>query len=224
MMIKPNVSKMWGFLLALASVAMFVLFFTIKTKVDKVEVKLTPAIQEISVNNITMKLINAHTEASGYRVEVCYDLPDQRDWLLTYPAESQGVTLAVADLKASPVEEGTMYWRYDQSRKITQRCQYLFFALSIPSQSENLSLAVGKLYARESGQSDYCLETSQKMVERNYTVTIDCMKVKGFEGLVYFRFPTELLSMDPVFKNIFRDVKWDFYDGPWSFTFPVNPP
>ncbi len=223
-MIKPNITKIWGFLLALASVAVFVLILTIKSGVGKVEDGLSPATQEISVNNITMRLINAHTDASGYRVEVCYDLPDQRDWLLTYPNDPQGVTLAVADVKASPVEEGTMYWRYDQSRKITQRCQYLFFALSISSQSEKISLEIGKLYAREPGQSDYCLETSQKMVERNYAVTIDCMKVNGFEDLVYVKFPTELLSMDPVFKNIFKDVKWDFYDGPWSFTFPVNPP
>jgi hypothetical protein len=224
MMTKPNVSKMRGFLLALASIAVLILFFTIKTKVGKVEDKLSPATQEISVNNITMRLINAHTEASGYRVELCYDLPDQRDWLLTYPSNPQSIALTVTDVKASPVEEGTLYWRYDQSRKITQRCQYLFFALSIPSQSEKISLRVGRLYAREPGQSDYCLETSQKMVERNYPVTIDCMKVNGFEGLVYVKFPTELLSMDPVFKNIFKDVKWDFYDGPWSFTFPVNPP
>jgi hypothetical protein len=221
---KPNFSKRWGFLLALAGVAVFILILTIKSGVAKVEDGISPAAQEVSVNNITMRLINAHTEASGYRVEICYDLPDQRDWLLTHSNTFSNTTLSFADVKAYPVEEGTMYWKYDENGRITQRCEYLFFAVKTPAQNEKLSLQIGSLYAKEPGQSDYCLEVSQKMVERNYTVTIDCMEINGFEDLVYVKFPVELLTMDPIFKNIFRDVKWDFYDGPWSFTFPVNPP
>jgi hypothetical protein len=45
----------------------------------------------------------------------------------------------------------------------------------------------------------------------------------AFDETVYLQFPTELLSIDPVFKKIFKDVTWEFYRGPWSFTFPVNP-
>ena len=222
---KPNISRVGGFLLAVFIATILYAIFTTRTKSGKIENLSTPNTYEaVLANNIAMKLISAHTEGSGYRIEVCYDLPDQRDWLLTYPSESQDTSLSVGDIKASPVEEGTMYWKYDQSGKISQRCQYLFFAVHIPSQVEAVSLRIGKLYARGSGQSDYCLEVSQKMAERNYSITIDCMKVSGFEGLVYVKFPVELLSMDPVFKNIFRGVKWDFYDGPWSFTFPVNLP
>ncbi len=174
-----------------------------------------------------MKLISAHTEGStGYRVELCYSLPDQRDWLLTSSNAFPGTTLSVADLdlRVYPVEEGTMYWKFDGDGKISQRCQFVFFVLQIPAPNETMSLRVERLYARKLGQSDYCLEVSQKMVERGYTVTIDCMKLDNMEGLVYVKFPTELISMDPVFQKIFQDVKWDTYAGPWSFTFPVNPP
>ncbi len=224
MKMKPNFFKVGGFLLALAAVAALYVAFVARTPTGSED--LTAAITQelVSANNIGMELISAHTEGSGYRVEVCYNLPDQRDWLLTYPTESQTTTLSVADIKASPHEEGTMYWSYDRDGKIAKRCQYLFFALHIPSQKENLTLQISRLYAREVGQSDYCLEASQKMVERNFPVTIDCLKVNGFDGLVYVKFPVELFSMDPVFQSIFKDIKWDTYTGSWSFTFPVNPP
>jgi hypothetical protein len=216
--------KLGGFLLA--GIIFFVLYvlFVVRPETRKEEspVPVTPNV--VSVNKISMKLISAHTEGSGYRVEVCYNLPDQRDWQLTYPGEPQGASLSLGNTKVRPVEEGTMYWKYDQNGKITQRCQYLFFAVRIPVQTDALSLTIDRLYARRPGQSDFCLEVSRKMVERNYNVTIDCMKVNGFEGIVYVKFPTDLLLIDPVFKRIFRDMKWDFYHGPWTFTFPVNPP
>jgi hypothetical protein len=131
--------------------------------------------------------------------------------------------LSVSDIKAHPVEEGTMYWRYDENEKITQRCEFLLFAVKIPAHAQEISLDIEKLYTRESGQSDYCLEVSQEMAERNYSITIDCVKMDAFDETVYLQFPTELLSIDPVFKKIFKDVTWEFYRGPWSFTFPVNP-
>lgn len=225
MITKLNISKIGGFLLAIIIVAIFYVLFTLKTESGKIE-NLPKSISHevVSANNISMKLISAHTEGSGYRVELCYNLPDQRDWLLTYPHESQSAILSVAEIQVSPIEEGTMYWKYDLGGKISQRCQYLFFAIQVPSQTGAISLRVGKLYARELVQSDYCLEVSQKMVERSYSVEIDCMNIDGMDGLVYVKFPVELLSMDPSFKKIFRDVKWDTYSGPWSFTFPVNPP
>jgi hypothetical protein len=181
--------------------------------------------QETSANNISMKLISAHTEgSSGYRVELCFDLPTQRDWMLNHSNLHSETTLAVGDVKIYPSEEGTMYWQYDKLGKIIQRCQYLYFKVIIPMETDMASLFIGKLYARGSGQSDYCLEVSQKMAERNSKIEIDCMKMDGFEGLVYVKFPVELLSMDPVYKRIFKDVNWEYYHGPWSFTFPVNPP
>lgn len=221
---KPNFSRVGGFLLALAIVVTLYVVFVARTPSGSEDSTSTITQELVSANNIAMELISAHTEGSGYRVEVCYELPDQRDWLLTNPNESQTTILFIADLKASPLEEGTMYWKYDRDGKIAKRCQYLFFALHIPSQKENLTLKIGRLYAREAGEPDYCLEVSQKMVERNFPVTIDCLQVDGLDGLVYVKFPVEFLSMDPVFRGIFKDAKWDTYAGPWSFTFPVNLP
>lgn len=76
-------------MLALAAVAALYVAFVARTPTGSED--LTAAITQelVSVNNIGMELISAHTEGSGYRVEVCYNLPDQRDWLLTYPTESQ---------------------------------------------------------------------------------------------------------------------------------------
>lgn len=221
---KLSASKFGGFLLAVIIVLVLYAMLMVQTitRKDKLSTSATPNV--VSANNVSMKLISAHIEGSGYRVEVCYDLPEERDWQLTYPIEPQGAVLSFGDIEVYPVEEGTMYWKYDQNEKIVQRCQYLFFAVKIPAQAGSVSLTIGKLYARSPEQPDYCLEVSREMAERNYSITIDCMKPDGFDGFVYVRFPTELLSMDPVFKRIFKDVKWNFYNGPWSFTFPVNPP
>lgn len=223
MLKEPSALKFCGFLLAVIIVLALYAVFAAQTETHKEKPSSTPNVA--SANNVSMRLISAHTEGSGgYRVELCYTLPDQRDWMLTYPNAPLDTTLSVASIEAKPVEEGTMYWKYDPGGKIVQRCQYLFFAIRIPAQAENVSLNIRTLYAREPGQSDYCLETSREMAERNDAITIDCMEVNNLEGLVYVKFPVELLSFDPVFKNIFRDVKWDTHAGPWSFTFPVNPP
>ncbi|HQU35724.1 MAG TPA: hypothetical protein PLR65_03980 [Anaerolineales bacterium] len=216
--------KFLGFLLAAIIVLALYTVFVVQSETRKERSSSSATPNVAAANNVSMKLISAHTEGGGYRVEVCYNLPDQRDWLLTYPNAPLDTTLSVASIEARPVEEGTMYWKFASDGKIIQRCQYLFFAVRIPVHAKSVSLNIRTLYAREPGQSDYCLETSQKMAERNYTITIDCLEVNNLEGLVYVKFPVELLSFDPVFKNIFRDVKWDTYAGPWSFTFPVNPP
>jgi len=221
---KLNTPKSRGFLLAVVIGIVLYLVVMAQTEIGEEELPVRVTTNMVSVNNISMKLISAHMEGSGYRVELCYSLPDQRDWQLTYPSQLQGAVLSVGDAHVNPIEEGTMYWMYDQGGKIAQRCQYLYFTVKISAQTGSVSLTIEKLYARKPGQSDYCLEVSQKMADRNSTIEIDCMKMDGFEGLVYVKFPVELLSMDPIYKRIFKDVKWDFYHGPWSFTFPVNPP
>lgn len=219
---KLDIAKFGGFFLALVILIALYIVLTLQANAPK-EAFTSATAEVVFANNVSMNLLSAHTEAGGYRTEICYDLPDQRDWQLTYPNERQNTILSVDDIRVSPFEEGTMYWRYDQNGKIVQRCQFLFFVVKVPLQAESVSLSIGKLYVRKPGQSDFCLEISQEMAERNYTITIDCTKPNGFDQTVYVRFPTELLSMDPVFKSIFKDTEWDFYSGPWSFTFPVNP-
>jgi hypothetical protein len=220
----PNTPKFFGFLIAVVIIIVSFAIFTFQTNNQTAEPSTSNTPNIVSQNNITMQLISAHTEGSnGYRVEVCYNLPDQRDWLLTYPKSPLGTILSVNGKHVQPFEEGTMYWKYDQNGSIVQRCQYLFFVIGIKNQNGIASLQIKNLYARQLEQSDYCNEISQKMGERNYSITIDCMNVNGISGFVYTKVPINLLYFDPVFKNIIRDVKWDTYAGPWSFTFPINP-
>ncbi len=219
---KLNAAKTGGFLLVI--IGLSYILITSKTGTGKMENLTPPAVINTYANNIKMSLISAHTEGSnGYRVDVCYDLPDQRDWMLTHSNIPAGSNLTAGGVTVSPMEEGTMYWKYDEQGGITQRCEYLLFKISVPPQTDMVSLKVERLYTRASGQSDHCLEVSQKMAERNRTIEIDCMEIDGFEGLVYVKFPVDLFSTDPVYKRVFQDVKWDYYHGPWLFTFPVNP-
>jgi len=174
-------------------------------------------------NGITMRLLTAHTEGVNYRVEVCYTLPDGQDWLLSSPDSPKSTYLSYLDKKVTPYEEGTMYWRFGTQGEIIERCEYLIFLVKPSEQIEALSLTVESLFARKVGEPDYCLEISQKMVERGYSVTIGCSTVKGIEGRVYVQFPLDALVMDPAYYNIVHQMKWDRHRGPWRFTFPVNP-
>jgi hypothetical protein len=227
---KLNVAKIGWFFLIAINIFLFYALITSKTGIGKMENPPLPTTvieaytKETYVNNVNMSLISAHTEGTyGYRVELCYNLPNQRDWMLTHSGTPSGTNLIVGDVTVSPIEEGTMYWKYDEQGMVMQRCQYLLFKISIPPQADMVFLKVETLYTKTSGQSDLCLETMQKMAERNSKIEIDCMKMNVFEGFVYTKFPVELLTMDPVYKRIFKDMNWDYYHGPWSFTFPVNP-
>jgi hypothetical protein len=87
----PNTPKFFGFLIAVVIIIVSFAIFTFQTNNQTAEPSTSNTPNIVSQNNITMQLISAHTEGSnGYRVEVCYNLPDQRDWLLTYPKSPLG--------------------------------------------------------------------------------------------------------------------------------------
>lgn len=222
--LQRNHSKVIGFLLA--SITLIGSFFIITKFQGNNTSNMATAIPEaskVTVNGITMELITAHTEGTNYRVEVCYTLPSQQDWLLSSPNTPQSTYLSFPGVNVSVNEEGTMYWRYDTEGNAIKRCQYLLFIAVIP-EVQQLSLTVNSLFARKIAQPDSCFEIRQEMGERGYSLTFDCASVKGIEGHVYVRFPVETLFMDPIYRNIIKEMKSDQHAGSWVFTFPVNPP
>lgn len=184
----------------------------------------TPSGNEVRNSGITMQLVNAHTEGLGYRTELCYTLPDQKDWLLNGKDTQSGAVLNVMGDQLRPLEEGTMYWKYDQDGNVIERCEYLLFPATQFPENGKLSLTVPTLYGRISGQPDYGSAIRDKIAEKGLNLTMDYAEIKGFPGFVWLRFPIALLRSDPAYKSILQNVRFDYHQGPWSFSFPVNPP
>lgn len=222
--IQHNRSKIIGFLLTLVVLGfLFVIITKFQGNKTSHIAASTPTTSKVTVNGVIMELLTAHTEGTNYRIEVCYTLPSQQDWLLSSPNTPQSTYLSFLGVNVTVNEEGTMYWRYDTEGNAIKRCQYLLFIAVIP-EDQQLSLTVNSLFARKTGQPDSCFEIRQEMGERGYSLTFDCASVKGIEGYVYVRFPVETLFIDPIYRNIIKEMKSDQHAGPWVFTFPVNPP
>ncbi|MBM3179301.1 MAG: hypothetical protein FJZ86_03000 [Chloroflexi bacterium] len=88
-------------------------------------VNLDKQVTQLTVNDITIRLLGSHQNGENYQVDICYTLPDDRDWLLAYRGNE--VTLGVQDRVFLPVEEGTIGWLPSTDGSKTERCEYLLF-------------------------------------------------------------------------------------------------
>lgn len=180
----------------------------------------------VESSGVTMRWLNGYPQwGDHYRVELCYTLPDQRDWLLSNPFRKTSPLLKISGQDLLPIEEGTMYWRQDAGSKVVERCSYLLFFVGQPaSGKEFLTLQVRFLIAPQSGQTEVCQPVRDIQGERGENLTMSCIPRKGFPAKLIERLPLFLLQNDAVLRRPMESIEWDTLEGEWTFTFPVAPP
>lgn len=177
--------------------------------------------QSMNANGIDAQLVRFQPEGAKYRLEICYDLPDRRDWLLTNPDDPETTFVQFDEYQISPIEEGTIRWLYSSEDEIVGRCQYLIFARPDPVFRE-AKLVVSSLFAYETDYSD-CESLRHKMAEKYRFIGFECMGVAGIEGVAMVRVPIEYFG-DRTLRNDFSNLMTKQQNGPWSFTFFIAPP
>ncbi len=61
----------------------------------------------VESSGVTMRWLNGYPQwGDHYRVELCYTLPDQRDWLLSNPFRKTSPLLKISGQDLLPIEEG----------------------------------------------------------------------------------------------------------------------
>lgn len=214
---KIRISRLFGLLLP------FLIGLLIGSTLSTYSLQETPsnAYPSIHANGLNMELTRSQPEGINYRLEICYDLPDRRDWLLTNPDDPETTFVQFDEYQISPIEEGTIRWLYSSEDEIVGRCQYLIFARPDPVFRE-AKLVVSSLFAYETDYSD-CESLRHKMAEKYRFIGFECMGVAGIEGVAMVRVPIEYFG-DRTLRNDFSNLMTKQQNGPWSFTFFIAPP
>ncbi len=180
--------------------------------------------QSFSANGITMYLIDSLPEGENYRLEICYDLPDHRDWLATDLESPYTTFIQFDETKIYPMEEGTIGWAYSAGDAAIGRCQYLIFARPNPAFNE-MTLIVQGLFLYYKTGPDECDTIQDKMLEFNNFSSFECMNVKGIDGLAIVKAPHQsfregILQQAWSRLNLVKERRY----GPWQFDFVMQHP
>lgn len=177
--------------------------------------------QSASANGIGMQLVRFQSEGINYRLEICYDLPDGRDWMLTNPDSPESTFIQFDEYQISPLEEGTIKWLYATDGEITGRCQYLIFVRPDPVFRE-IELIVNSLFLFETDYSK-CEELRRKIAEKYRFVGLECMAVVGIKDVVFAQVPLEYFG-DRGLRNDLGNLITMRHNGPWVIKFFIDTP
>ncbi len=177
--------------------------------------------QGITINDVTMKFLGAHWEGNYLQVDICYTLPDDRDWLLTdRPADA---TLVVADLSMDLVEEGTLDWKFAEDGTQAERCEYLLFSIKTSQAAKEATLILKKIIISAPERSD-CVAIQKELDRTDESIVLECPSPDqmGVGGFTIRQKPDDLTMTEAV--EIARDIEGDARKGPWVFTFSLPQP
>lgn len=203
------------FLLALGTLAFLLWFFLFDRPSH-------PQVFRSTANGITLTLTDAYTNGDVTRLELCYLLPDQRDWLLTTPFENSNPELTILDRTYTPVEEGTLYWLYNEEGQVNGRCEYLHYRTFTKFMGGMAALKINTLNARQPGQEDYLLAARDVTGLEMGIILIDPVLLDGFDEKMYVKMPVGLMLSNTKMRDIVQKIRWEYHTGPWSFSFPIR--
>jgi hypothetical protein len=182
-------------------------------------VSLDKQVTQLTVNDITVRLLGSHQNGENYQVDVCYTLPDNRDWLLAYRGNE--VILSVQDKTFFPVEEGTIEWISDTDGSKIERCEYLLFPVIIDEQITNVKLSLQQISVSPPEALD-CLAIQKELDEIKSEIKIRCNLGDGSSGVDILSKPENLTYLAA--KDIVYNVIIDAHTGPWEFDISINSP
>jgi hypothetical protein len=175
--------------------------------------------EKVSANEITIRLLGAHQNGDYFQVDLCYPLPDDRDWLLT--DKGNEVSLSLNKKTVYPIEEGTIDWVYATDGVKTERCEYLLFPVVIGKDETDIKLTVSQISISEPEILD-CPNIQKKLNEANSGVTIECFAGEGNSGIKILENSTNMTETDV--RELVHKIIVDAQTGPWEFIIKVPNP
>lgn len=181
-------------------------------------VKLGASVTNLAINDITMSVAGAHQKGEYFQVDVCYSLPDNRDWILT--SRPEDAVLRVDGQSYAIREEGMLDLKTNSDGVATERCQYLLFPAEVQN-GANLVLSLQKIYVSEPDKVD-CPALQKQLDKRKSHIMVACPTEANVGGFGISQKPD---SMDGETAREFAlDILTDARRGPWVFHFQFTQP
>jgi len=224
-MLKNNISRYaaligWAlfFLLLIALSAFVVGSKFIVNASNGEDVNSNPSVKELAINDVTMSIVNAHQEGEYFQVDVCYSLPDDRDWILT--SHPDDAVLRVDSQSYTIREEGVLDLKFNSDGIASEKCQYMLFPVEVKN-GANLVLSLKKVYVSEPDKVD-CPSLQRQLDERKSNIKVSCPTEANIGGFGVTQKP---MSMNDEAAHEFAlDVLTDARRGPWVFHFQFTQP
>lgn len=226
-MLKTNRSRLFGwtfFFLVLIAISTFAngnnfsADASSEAKNDQQRSNSDSTVTKLAFDGITMSVAGAHQEDEYFQVDVCFSLPDNRDWLLT--SRPEDAILNVNGQAYTISEEGVLDLRFASDGAVTEKCQYLLFPLVVED-GANLVLFLKKIYVSEPDQVD-CPALQKQLDVRKSDIRVMCPTEANVGGFGVAQKPS---SMDNKTAYEFAlDILTDARRAPWVFYFKFAHP
>jgi len=170
-------------------------------------------------SDVKMEMGGAHQEGELFRVEVCYSVPDERDWTITRRPED---ALLRVEGRSIPVrEEGLLSFEFDANGKPIKRCEYLDFPVEVTPSSQ-VSLVIQKIFVSEPEKVD-CARLQGQLDALKSGIVVQCpdSTEKGIGGFTVVQKPSGMALTQAL--EVASDILTEARKGPWEFTFQYNP-
>lgn len=179
---------------------------------------LDSTVTKLTIDGITMSVVDAHQEGEYFQIDVCFSLPDDRDWLLT--SRPDDAVLNVNGQAYTISEEGVLDLRFASDGVEVEKCQYLLFPVEVKNET-NLVLFLKKIYVSEPEKVD-CLALQKQLDERKSNIKVACPTESNVGGFTVIQKPT---SMDTeTARESALDILTDARRAPWVFHFKYTQP
>lgn len=179
---------------------------------------LDPSLTKSTINDVAMSIVDTHQEGEYFQVDVCYSLPDNRDWILT--SRPDDAVLKVEGRAYTIREEGLLDLKFNSEGVAYEKCQYLLFPVQVQA-GTNLVLSLKKIYVSEPDKVD-CLTLQTQLDERKSNIKVSCPTESNVGVFGIIQKPS---SVDKESAREFAlDVLTDARRGPWDFHFQYARP
>jgi hypothetical protein len=176
------------------------------------------SVTKLAFDGVAMSISGAHQEGEYLQIDVCFSLPDDRDWLLT--SRPNDAVLNVNGQIYMVSEEGVLDLKIASDGAKTEKCQYLLFPVDVED-GANLILFLKKIYVSEPDKVD-CLELQKQLDEKKSNIKVSCPTESNVGGFGVIQKPE---SMDNVTARDFAlDILTDARRAPWVFHFKYTQP
>jgi len=226
-MLKTNTSRLFGwtfFFLALVALFIFVIGNKFSATASNEEdggqeqTNLDSTVTKLAFDGVTMSVAGAHQTGEYFQIDVCFSLPDDRDWLLT--SRPDDAVLNVNGQTYTITEEGVLDLKFGSNGVVTEKCQYLLFPLEVENGS-NLVLFLKKVYVSEPDKVD-CPALQKQLDERKSEIKVSCPTESNVGGFGVIQKPS-LLDTETA-REFALDILTAARRAPWVFHFKFTQP
>lgn len=169
--------------------------------------------QKQEIDDIAIELRDVRREKDFVRVEICYDLPSDADWL---PGNSADDVILTVGNKTIPLwGGGFIRWNTAPNGTEKQRCEYLLFPMTGDLDLSYFSITIKRLVTSMPEQPN-CIAVQEKLTQAETGIRIQCDHKENAFDYTIDQKPGSMSAEEA--RQLIYDAFSEIVEGPWVFT------